>query len=496
MSAVARPPIKVGGANSNYFRALRHWTTMLGLALADIAAFLVGYYLIRRGQQLPAVILAPTLQGPNPASAVDVYLIMGGLFVIARYLLGDYGRRQLFWDGARAVAGTVCLMSLPDVFLAVLLGNERLYFSLAMSWLFLLPAIPLSRQLMRWLMSKVGLWRVSTALIGTGANAREALLGIQDSLSLGFEVKFLVADENRSEIPVELLNLRKIPSGNPKAVVEALRNASCAQVVIAAADTREPQMTELIQRLIGAHIDLAIIPSLRGFPVFGLSTNYLFGKDILLLQVRNNLARVPSRIVKRLVDIMGPPIVGIVLSPLLLAIVIAIKLDDGGPVFFIQNRIGRGGRRFPCFKFRTMYLDAEETLAKWRNEQPEKYNEYVKGNFKLRDDPRVTRMGRWLRRTSLDELPQILNVFIGDMSLVGPRPLIAREISDYGAGFQLYQRTRPGITGLWQISGRSETQFADRVAYDEWYILNWSLWYDAVIILHTIWIVCTRKGAF
>lgn len=496
MSVVADTGTLTEGNSSNYSRMLRHWATMLGLVIADVVAFAAGYYLFRRGHQLPAIVLSSSLRGPNPASATDVYLIMGALFVVARYLLGDYGRRQLFWDGARAIAGTVCLVSLPDVFLAVVLGNDGLYLPLAASWLFLIPALPLCRQLFRWCMSRIGLWQISTALIGTGENAREALLGLRDSLSLGFDVKFLIARESMAGIPKQLLNLRRVPAGDAKTTVAALRHAGCTQVVIAAEDTREPYMTELIQRLIGAHIDLAIIPSLRGFPVFGLSTNYLFGKDILLLQVRNNLARVPSRVMKRLVDILGPMIVAAVLSPLFLAIILAIKLDDGGPIFFVQNRVGRGGRNFPCFKFRTMHLNAEETLANWQSEQPERYNEYVKSNFKLRDDPRVTRLGRWLRRTSLDELPQILNVFIGDMSLVGPRPLLEREVSDYGAGFQLYQRTRPGITGLWQISGRSETQFADRVSYDEWYILNWSLWYDAVIILYTIWIVCSRKGAF
>ncbi len=496
MSVVADIGASTTDSTRNYVRMLRHWSTMLGLVIADVLAFAAGYYLLRRGHQLPAIVLSSSLRGPNPASATDVYLIMGAVFIVARYIFGDYGRRQLFWDGARVIASTICFVALPDVFLAVVLGNTSLYLPLAASWFFLFLAIPIFRQSMRWIMSKFGLWQISTALIGTGTNAREALLGLRGSLSLGFDVQFLVVKESQGGIPVELFNLRKIPGDDAKATVTALQRASCAQVVIAAEDTREPQMTETIQRLIGAHIDLAIIPSLRGFPVFGLSTNYLFGKDILLLQVRNNLARIPSRVIKRLVDLIGPLIVATVLSPLLVAIAIAIKLNDGGPIFFIQPRVGRGGRSFPCFKFRTMHLNAEETLAQWREENPERYGEYIRSNFKLRDDPRVTRVGRWLRRTSLDELPQILNVLVGDMSLVGPRPLLEREIPDYGAGFKLYQRTRPGITGLWQISGRSETQFADRVSYDEWYILNWSLWYDTVIVLHTIWIVCSRKGAF
>jgi undecaprenyl-phosphate galactose phosphotransferase len=496
MNAIVGVGHRVDDNHRRYARALRHWTVMGMLVLADIAAFATGYYLFRYGQQMPEILLPSSANTPNLASATDIYFIMGAIFVIARYIFGDYGRRQLFWDEARTTAATLSIVSLPDVFLVILLGRSTLYLPLVTSWLFLFLAIPLFRQSARWMMSKAGLWSIPTGLIGTGANAREVLFGLQNSLSLGFDVRFLVMTEPASAVPDVLLKLKRVVGNSPEAIVDTLRSSGCTQIVVAAEDTRAPFMTEIIQRLVGADIDLAIVPSLRGFPVYGLSTSYLFGKDILLLQVRNNLARIPSRIVKRIVDILGPLIVITLASPLLLAIAMAIKLDDGGPVLFIQRRVGRRGTTFPCLKFRTMSLNAEELLMRWRNENSGHYQEYVSNNFKLRDDPRVTRAGRWLRRTSLDELPQIVNVLLGDMSLVGPRPLIEREVPEYGAGFQLYQRTRPGITGLWQISGRSETRFADRVSYDEWYILNWSLWNDLVILLHTIWILCTRKGAF
>ena len=130
-----------------------------------------------------------------------------------------------------------------------------------------------------------------------------------------------------------------------------------------------------------------------------------------------------------------------------------IRRDDGGNAFFVQPRVGRDGREFLCVKFRTMTLDAEEQLSLWKHQKSPLYDEYLASNFKLRCDPRVTQIGRWLRRTSLDELPQLLNVLTGDMSLVGPRPLLSREIGEYGVTFKLYQQIRPGITGLWQISG-------------------------------------------
>ena len=136
-------------------------------------------------------------------------------------------------------------------------------------------------------------------------------------------------------------------------------------------------------------------------------------------------------------------------------------------------------------------------LSSWETEQPHLAEQYRASNFKLADDPRVTRFGRWLRRTSLDELPQLLNVLLGEMSLSGPRPLLAREVSSYGVAIELYQKVRPGITGLWQINGRSNTSFADRVTFDEWYIKNWSLWYDIVILLRTVRVVfSSRSGAY
>ena len=142
-----------------------------------------------------------------------------------------------------------------------------------------------------------------------------------------------------------------------------------------------------------------------------------------------------------------------------------------------------------------MVIDAESRLRQYLTTHPELHAEYQR-NFKLRDDPRVTRIGRLLRRTSLDELPQLFNVLRGQMSLVGPRPLLDRELECYGDGFALYRQVHPGITGLWQTSGRSETTFAERASLDAWYVKNWSLWYDIVILLRTVKVVFWREGAY
>ena len=143
-----------------------------------------------------------------------------------------------------------------------------------------------------------------------------------------------------------------------------------------------------------------------------------------------------------------------------------------------------------------MVTDAEKILKKWESEKPELYAEFLK-TYKLSEDPRITRIGLWLRKTSLDELPQLWNVLYGEMSLVGPRPVLQEELDQYyGLASKVYIRFRPGMTGLWQVSGRSNTSYERRVLLDEWYVLNWSFWTDIVILLQTFWVVALKKGAF
>ena len=181
------------------------------------------------------------------------------------------------------------------------------------------------------------------------------------------------------------------------------------------------------------------------------------------------------------------------LSPLLLALCALVRLD-GGPALFGHKRLGEGGRRFKCLKFRSMVVDADVRLRSLLERDPAARAEW-EATQKLRDDPRITSIGRVLRRTSLDELPQLLNVLRGEMSLVGPRPIVDAEIPKYGDDISFYYETRPGITGLWQVSGRSNTSYKYRVQLDVWYVRNWSLWHDVAILLKTVPAVFARDGA-
>ena|SRR5579859_2467560 len=200
------------------------------------------------------------------------------------------------------------------------------------------------------------------------------------------------------------------------------------------------------------------------------------------------------RLSKRAFDIAASSLLLALLSPLLLAI-IALIARDGGKVLFGHRRIGAQGRTFKCLKFRSMVPNAEAVLREVLEKDPEARAEWER-DFKLRNDPRITPIGNFLRSTSLDELPQLINVLLGDMSLVGPRPIVADEVPRYGAAFHDYTSCRPGITGIWQISGRNDTGYTKRVQLDQHYARNWSFTADIVVLLRTPIAVLRRSGAY
>ena len=197
---------------------------------------------------------------------------------------------------------------------------------------------------------------------------------------------------------------------------------------------------------------------------------------------------------KRLLDVVGALALLVLAGPLMLLIAALIRAG-GGPAVFRHRRIGARGRPFLCLKFRTMHVDAREMLRRHLEADPAARAEW-NASFKLKDDPRITRLGRFLRRTSLDELPQVFNVLAGDMSVVGPRPIVPEEIDRYGGLFGFYAYCRPGLTGIWQISGRSDVDYHQRIAFDRQYVARWSLFLDLRIILSTPKVFLVRSGAY
>ena len=200
-----------------------------------------------------------------------------------------------------------------------------------------------------------------------------------------------------------------------------------------------------------------------------------------------------SKIIKRAMDFFGALVLLLLFSPVFLVLGLLVSLD-GGPVFYRHKRVGRDGKSFGCLKFRTMILGAEDCLKEYLFYHPEQRAEWERDQ-KLAFDPRVTSIGNILRRLSLDELPQLVNILRGEMSLVGPRPVTEGELAHYGSAAAAYLAVRPGLTGPWQVSGRNDVSYATRVAMDEAYVRNFSLWQDIVILLRTPGVVLSKKGA-
>lgn len=234
------------------------------------------------------------------------------------------------------------------------------------------------------------------------------------------------------------------------------------------------------------------IPADRAFPIFGARA-VSFGGLGGLEMINQGRMKV-KRFQKRVVDGVLAVIAFVVFLPAFAIIPLLIKLTSRGPVFYRQRRLGIGGRVFHIWKFRSMYVDADARLGRILASDHRRKVEW-EANFKLTGDPRVTPFGKLLRKTSLDELPQLFNIFAGDMALIGPRPIIDEEVRYYGDVYRVFSSVRPGITGLWQVSGRSDTGYVRRVALDTYYVLNWSPWLDLWILVRTVLAVLLMRGA-
>jgi exopolysaccharide biosynthesis polyprenyl glycosylphosphotransferase len=241
-----------------------------------------------------------------------------------------------------------------------------------------------------------------------------------------------------------------------------------------------------------------------GAQIYLVPDLYIFGLHHAEIQSLGDMLVLnfnPDSSWKRTFDVIFSSIVLLLTAPLMLLIMLAIKLDSRGPIFYKHRRIMATGREFECLKFRTMAVDADRQLAEILEDDKELAREWKK-NFKLKEDPRITRVGRFLRRTSLDEFPQFYNVLKGEMSVVGARPIVGRELAEYykGNGEQSagrYVSMKPGITGPWQVTKRNDIDdYRERVELDDWYVLNYSLWYDITVIFKTIRCMFTGKGAY
>ncbi len=268
-----------------------------------------------------------------------------------------------------------------------------------------------------------------------------------------------------------------------------------AQHVIIALDGKDlPETDKIMEKLAREPVSFSVAPPLHNLPVNGMVTHYFINHNNMLITHSNCIEQRLPQIIKRSIDITISGSALLVLSPFMLIIACLVRMD-GGSALFGHKRLGFRGKTFPCMKFRSMVMGGDAILKQHLKENPEAAKEWEETQ-KLQNDPRVTRLGKFLRSTSLDELPQLINVLRGDMSLVGPRPIVRDEIAHYKYDIAHYYRVRPGVTGLWQVSGRNDVSYAQRVQMDSWYVKNWSLWHDIAIICKTFPAVFKRSGAY
>jgi Undecaprenyl-phosphate galactose phosphotransferase WbaP len=270
-----------------------------------------------------------------------------------------------------------------------------------------------------------------------------------------------------------------------------------ARLVVLAPDERSQESSEELLKLLQREgIEYALVPPTLSFTVYGAKPRYFFGHNVVLLAPPRTGRPPLERLLKRAFDTLTTGLGLFVLAPFFA--LIAYKIKRANPtsrIFFGHTRIGQNGVPFKCWKFTTMVPNAEAVLQDLLANNPAARAEWAR-DFKLKDDPRITPIGQLLRKTSLDELPQLWNVLMGEMSLVGPRPVVAKELEYYGEKVGFYLAQKPGITGLWQVSGRNDTTYSYRVYLDEWYAHHGSFWHDIVILFETVSILLNRKGAY
>ncbi len=369
-------------------------------------------------------------------------------------------------------------------------GNLLSRLMLVLVFLGLLIFVPFARYLTAWAVKRAGLWGKPVVILSykeTGTNIVEAL---RRNWELGYD-PVAVFDFRLDTVGVlfEGTDHQQALSG----VVDLARQQGVDTAIFAMPYARREQLAKLVSLASASFRHVLVIPNLTGVTNSAVVARNLAGT--FAVEIKYNLLDPWALRTKRAMDLCATAIGGALALPLLLVLALLVYLESGGPVIYVDRRMGRNGSLFSCVKFRTMVPDAEAALQRILKEDEGLRKEYARYH-KLRDDPRVTRIGRFLRKTSLDELPQLWNVLRGEMSLVGPRPYLPRESEEIGMTQSEILRVPPGMTGPWQVGGRNHASFEDRVGMDAYYVRDWSVWLDLILLAYTVKILLRGRGAY
>ena len=430
--------------------------------------------------------------GASLSDYIPFALILSILLPITFKLDGVYQNRrgQSWYDQLYAIInatakGTVVLLALTFGF-RPLVYSRLLFLEAAVLIVLLTGLSRLVKGFIEARLRRRGIGVDRVLIVGGGELGRTVIRTIVARPELGYQIVGLV-DDNPDKGHTDIGRIKGL--GGLDKLAEIVSAETVDQVFITLPWMYHRKITGIVRECQKKRVRARIVPDLFQMSLSQVDVDDLGG--IPLIGVREVTINRWQRALKRVMDVTLATIIGLLLLPLLGSIALAIRLDSPGPALFRQLRVGKSGRQFWCYKFRSMHQGAENDL-----ERLKAYNEADGPLFKMRNDPRQTRVGRWLRRTSLDELPQFYNVLRGEMSLVGPRPPLPSEVAQYEAWQMRRLEVAPGITGMWQVSGRSNLTFDEMCLLDIYYIENWSPSLDIKILLQTVPEVFTGSGAF
>ncbi len=405
--------------------------------------------------------------------------------------LRHYFYRKTFWFELKEILRTLTIFAVIEIAVCAFASWSVPIYTWMVTWSLIIIIVPLARMITKWALNKVGYWKRETWIIGSGDNAHEAYKAISGEINLGLEVVGFIEGDGGTRAGETIDNIPVISNDFGWLITKDTKTQFILAVESHQSDMRNAWLRNL---MIKGYRFVSVIPTLRGMPLDSTDMSFIFSHEVMIFRVQHNLAKVSSRTLKRIFDLVGSIAIIITISPLLLYIYNKVK-KDGGPAIYGHERIGKGGKSFKCLKFRSMVTNSKEVLEDLLSKDIQAKQEW-EATFKLKNDPRITKIGHFLRRTSLDELPQLFNVLKGEMTLVGPRPIITAELERYNDEVAYYLLSKPGMTGLWQVSGRSDVDYETRVYLDTWYVKNWSMWNDIAILFKTIGVVLKKDGAY
>jgi Undecaprenyl-phosphate galactose phosphotransferase WbaP len=356
-----------------------------------------------------------------------------------------------------------------------------------LAWMLSLGIVPLGRNFVRVILSKFQLWGEPVAVIGEGEPVMKVANFLIRNLKVGFRPLIVFSDDDVISSSLSAIQVSPI-----KEMTNLCQSVPIKTVLVVTPGS-DGKISRKLDHWQNVFERVVLVDVENSTHLLWISVRNL--GEFIGIEIRQNLLNTWAQSYKRVIDVVGA-IIGLLFSlPIFAVVSLLIKIDSPGSVFYYQVRIGRNGKHFKMIKFRTMYRNAHALLEQYLNEFDQLKLEWEKYQ-KLRKDPRITRIGNILRLLSIDELPQLINVLKGDMSLVGPRPFFPEQQSIYGEAYENYVKVRPGITGMWQTYGRNQSTFAQRAQWDEYYVRNWSIWLDIFILFRTVGAVISKDGAY